>query len=185
MNNILCIPKHKININNGYTPQKTDPYIVYGSYFILLNESRDLKLFYRIIPFLIFESEGYYLVNEYDKSKYTLNICDPNNYIDSLECINPIKNSIDNYFKTYVLKSKVSYNKVKYIGAIKDILNNPNDIVFLYKKNIDTKDKIIKKKYSSNYKWYNLEELVNKARKFDGFSMYYIDYLIGSKIKRR
>lgn len=184
MNNILCIPKHKINIDNGYTPQKIDPYTNYGSYFLLLDESYDFKLFYRIIPFLIFESGGYYLVNEYDKSKYTLNICDPNSYIDSLECINPIKSSIDNYLKEYVLKSKVTYNQIKYIGVTKDILNNPNDIALLYKRNIETKDKIIKKKHASRYKWYSIDDLINKARKFDGFSMYYIDYLVNLKIRR-
>ena len=97
--------------------------------------------------------------------------------------MNPIKNSIDNYMKTYVLKSKVSYDKIKYIGAIKSTLNNPNEIVFIYLKSIDTKDEIIKKKYASNYKWYNLEELVNKARKFDGFSLEYINYLVSFIIK--
>jgi hypothetical protein len=97
--------------------------------------------------------------------------------------MNPIKDSINNYMKKYVLKSKVTYDKIKYAGVIKSTLNNPNDIVFLYIKSIDTKDDIIKKKYISNYKWYNLEELVNKARRFDGFSLEYINYLVSFIIK--
>ena len=181
MNKILCIPKHKIPLNNGYTIQKSDPYAKYGSSFLLLEG--ESKLFYRVIPFLIFECNGLYLVNEYESKKYTLNICNPDTYIEDSMAMNPIKNSIDNYMKTYVLKSKVSYDKIKYIVAIKSTLNNPNDIVFIYIKSINTKDEIIKKKHASNYKWYNLEALINKARKFDSFSLEYINYILSLKIR--
>lgn len=181
MNKILCIPKHKIQLNNGYTIQKSDPYTKYGSSFLLLEG--ESKLFYRVVPFLMLECNGLYLVNEYESKKYTLNICNPDTYVKDSMAMNPIKDSINNYMKTYVLKSKVSYDKIKYIGAIKSTLNNPNDIVFLYIKSIDAKDDIIKKKYASNYKWYNLEELVNKARRFDGFSLEYINYLVSFIIK--
>lgn len=183
MNKILCIPKYKVSYNNGYTIQKSDPYIKHGSDFLLLEKYKDFKLFYRIIPFLIFECNELYLVNEYENKKYTLNICNPDEYIMDSISMNPIKDNIDQHIKKYVLKSKVSYDKIKYIGAIKSTLNNPNDLVFLYIKRIETQDDIIKKKYSNNYKWYNLEELINKARRFDSFSLEYINYLIGLKIK--
>lgn len=181
MNKVLSIPKYKVPYNDGYTIQKSDPYIKHGSDFLLLES--DSNLFYRVIPFLIFECNGLYLVNEYESKKYTLNICDPTEYIMDSVSMNPIKDSINNYMKKYVLKSKVTYDKIKYAGVIKSTLNNPNDIVFLYIKSINTKDEIIKKKYTSNYKWYNLEELINKARRFDGFSLEYINYLVSFIIK--
>ena len=171
-NRILTIPKHKLKFDNGITLD-TDVWIKYSNHMLYRDIKENSRLFYRIIPYLIITNNDRYLVLK-NNGHYCFNInslC----YIKENMEFDPIKSAVKASVQTNNIKAK----SLKCCGFIKSIYEYPNDIAVLY---IATTDDKIK---NNNMEWMNLDDLIDKCRKFDSFGIEYINYLVIQKIKRR
>lgn len=173
---ILVIPKYRLSFDNGLTIDESNLWLKYNNYMLYRNVTYDCKLFYRIIPYLIIESNGYYLVFKMSDGRYSFNG-------------NGLAYVKENIFYYEPIKSIVAYNAsrcgvkdlktVKDFGFIKTIKNNPDDIAIVYRAKV-------KEIYDTpqNAKWMTYNELIDKCRKFDNFGIEYIDYLVSKKLKK-
>lgn len=172
---VLVIPKYKLPFENGLTIDESDLWIKYNNSMLFRDITKDCKLFYKLIPYLIIQYNDYHLVFKTDGGHYSFN---SNGLVY-------IKSGI--YYCDYI-KSVVEYNAnkcgmkntncIKDYGFIKSAYSKPDDIAITYKAKVDD--------YFSapdNAEWMSYSDLVNKCRKFDSFGIEYIDYLISHKIK--
>ena len=172
MSKILAIPKHKILCGEGVT--KTvwfDIWSSYGKDMLYLDLSQDFKLFYKIIPYLIIEHEGRYLVYEGDGS-YCFNLAGLV-YIREGMGHDPIRTIINHNADKYVK----THTGISALGFIRSTNSHPNDLAVVYIM------KLKKQKKPRNCVWLTLDELINKCRMFDSFGIEFIDYLVRKKVK--
>lgn len=174
-NNILVIPKYRLSFDNGLTIDESDLWMKYNNFMLFRNVTHDCKLFYRIIPYLIIESNGHYLVFNTGDGRYSFS--NGLAYVkDSIFYYEPIKHIVQyNAIKCGVKDLKT----IKDFGFIKSIRDNPDDIAMTFKANV-------KELYDApeNAKWMTYHELVDKCRKFDNFGIEFIDYLVSKRLKR-
>lgn len=171
---ILVIPKHKLPFDNGLTIDESDLWMKYNVHMLFRDVTADSKLFYRIIPYLIIECDGHYLVFNTGDGRYSFN--NGLSYItDSIFYYEPIKNIIQvNATKRGIKDLSI----IKDYGFIKSTRDNPDDIAIVYKAKL-------KELYDApdNAKWMTYHELIDKCRKFDSFGIEYIDYLVSRRLK--
>lgn len=175
MNKILSIPKYKVQYNNGYTKDSSDIWFKYGSNTLYKGLDEDFKLFYRIIPYVIVEYEGHYLVKNSNGS-FCFNLTGLN-YIQ--EGIPDIHNPIYSVIANNTNKILKTTSNLSYIGIIKSIKERPNDIAIVYKL------KLNKKRKPRGYEIMDINDLIEHCHKFDSFGIEYIDYLVSKKIRRK
>lgn len=166
-NRILSIPKYKLPFDNGIT-FIDDIWLKYNNQMLYRDLTDSFRLFYRIVPYLILTNNDRYLVLN-NNGHYCFNlkgIC----YIRDGIIYEPIKSIV----KTCIRKNNIKAKSLECCGFIKSIKDNPDDIAVLYIATIED----IK---LENTEWMNLNELINKCRRFDSFGIEYINYLVCKK----
>lgn len=174
-NKILVIPKYALKFDNGFTPVDSSYNLSYNTNLLYRDPASDSKLFYRIVPYLIVECNGHYLVFK-SNDRYSFNINGIIYIKDRILYQDPISTIVKyNAGKCGVTDAK----DINCVGFIKSIRSNPDDIAIVY---------VAKTKESfeapEDAKWMTMNDLVNKCRKFDSFGIEYIDYLISKRIKK-
>ena len=172
---ILVIPKYALKFDNGFTPVDSSYNLSYNTNLLYRDPTSDSKLFYRIIPYLIVEYNGHYLVFK-SNDRYSFNINGLVYIKDSILYQDPIRTIIQHNARKCGVDS---VKDIDCVGFIKSIRSNPDDIAIVYvakaKENFEAPE---------DAKWMTMNDLVNKCRKFDSFGIEYIDYLISRRIKK-
>lgn len=169
-NKILTLPKYLLPYDNGYTNMTENVWMRYNG--MIQYKDSDFKLFYRVIPYLIISHKNRYLVFESGGS-YCFNI-NGLAYIKEGLLYDPILTVV----KSNATKSVKSNTNIHHAGYIKTLKHHPNDISVVYSMSTN-------KENNTCGMWLNLDELINKCRKFDSFGIEYIDYLVNKKFTRR
>ena len=167
---ILVIPKHKLPFDDGVTVDRSNLWNKYNNHMLFRSLTSDNKLFYKIIPYLIIEYSGHYLVFNTGDDHYSFNSKGLVYIQDCVHRYNYIRPLVDYNAEQCGLQD---IRAIKDFGFIKAQRTNPDDIAIVYRAKINTFFEA-----PDNAKWMDYNDLVNKCRKFDGFGIEFINYLI-------
>lgn len=162
---ILVIPQYDaVSINDNFTLKKDYTDILLNAFFVSKDITKGNNTIRKIVPYVIYENKGKYLVTSYTKDNKKKLCLGTYDYIYNDYEFTNIQNYVLKYFDV---------KKIKFIGFVKDNLNYADHIgcVFLsHDKNFS--HKIIKCK---KYEWKTKQELINQYGSYEKWSRNIID----------
>lgn len=162
---VLVIPQYDaVDINDKFTPKKKYDYLLTNAFFVSRDIAKGNNTLRQIVPYVIYENKGKYLVSSYIKDNKKRLCLGTYNYLYNDYEFTTLENYILKYFDV---------EKIKFIGFVKDNINYADHIgcVFL------SHDKTFKHKKinGERYEWKSVRELINEYGSYEIWSRNIID----------
>ena len=168
---VLVIPQYDaVDIGDKFTLKKSYDYLLTNAFFVSRDVALGNNMLRQIVPYVIYENKGKYLVSSYIKDGKRKLCLGTYNYLYNDYEFTTLENYILKYFDV---------EKIKFIGFVKDNINYADHIGCVFLSHDKTfRHKIIK---NEKYEWKTVRELINEYGSYEIWSQNIIDNYILKK----